>query len=313
MEWVETTGRTVDEALERALDELGVDAEEAEWEVLAEPKVGLFGRLKSEARVRTRVRPTAPRSKDQPQRGRNRRDRGPGRKSDRGGTTNGGKAAKAAQSSGTAKKSESTGDDQGSDEETVDAQLSETDTPDRGGKSRNRRRRKPTSRPYEGETMADEEVALEEQGEVAKQFVTELLGRAGASVDVAVRVDDEEEIAFLAVSGDDLGHFIGPRGNTLQAIQELTRAAVQRQSGARNGRIVLDIADYRKKRQAALSRFSTDVAQQVLESESPRSLEPMNPADRKIVHDTIAGIDGVESYSEGEEARRHVVIRPSDD
>jgi spoIIIJ-associated protein len=157
----------------------------------------------------------------------------------------------------------------------------------------------------------NEDVPLEEQGEVARQFLVGLLDQfdAGGS-DVQIRQVDEDTVE-LAITGEDLGLLIGPKGATLQAVQELTRTVVQRQTGGHNGRLLVDVAGYREKRKAALERFAQEVAEEVLSTGTQRVLEPMQPADRKIVHDLINTIDGVTTTSEGEEPRRRVVILPS--
>jgi spoIIIJ-associated protein len=104
---------------------------------------------------------------------------------------------------------------------------------------------------------------------------------------------------------------IGPKGQTLSALQELTRTVVQRKLGARSGRLLVDVAEYRRTRRAALERFATEVAGKVKEAGVSTALEPMAPADRKVVHDTVNAIDGVSTTSEGEEPHRRVVIVPS--
>src|SRR5438552_15694387 len=94
------------------------------------------------------------------------------------------------------------------------------------------------------------------------------------------------------------------------AIQDLTRTVVQRKLGAGCGRLLVDVAEYRKARRAALERFATGVADKVKEAGVPTALEPMNPADRKVVHDTVNAIDCVATTSEGEESNRRVGIMP---
>ena len=158
--------------------------------------------------------------------------------------------------------------------------------------------------------MVDQDVALEEQGEVAATFLRGLLDEFGADADVAMRSIDEDTIE-LAVTGGDLGLLIGPKGTTLTAIQDLTRTVVQRRTGARNGRLLVDVSGYRQKRREALERFTRQVAEEVLASGTRRALEPMHPGDRKVVHDTANTIDGVTTTSEGEEPRRRVVILPA--
>jgi len=279
MEWVETTGRTLEEAKDAALDQLGVDEQDAEFEVLEEPKSGLFGRLRSEARVRARVRPTRPRPKDE----RRDRRRGGGRRG------SGGRTEGRADQGGTRERSAS----------------EDRPTERTGGDPRPRRER--VSR--NGDEMTTEDVPLERQAEVAKGFLEGLVAEFGQQAAVAVHPVDEDTIE-VRVTGDDLGLLIGPKGQTLSAIQELARTVVQRQTGAHNGRLIVDVAGYRQARREALARFTKDVAAKVLEGGEPIRLEPMTPADRKVVHDTANDIEGVSTTSEGEEPRRRVVILP---
>jgi spoIIIJ-associated protein len=158
--------------------------------------------------------------------------------------------------------------------------------------------------------VADDEMAGDEDEiEVAEGFLTGLMETYGAPFTIAQR-PLEEDLVELAVTGDDLSLLIGPRGQTLAAVQELTRTVVQRRSRGRSGRIVLDIAGYRQARRAALDRFANEVATQVIASGVARVLEPMPPADRKVVHDACNVIEGVTTSSEGEEPRRRVVISP---
>ena len=157
--------------------------------------------------------------------------------------------------------------------------------------------------------MDDQEVPLSEQADAGRAFLEGLLAELGLSASVGGEELDEETVE-LTVNGTDLGFLIGPKGATLAALQEVTRTVVQRRTGARNGRIMVDVAGYRRKRKLALERFTSDVAAQVKETGTPRQLEPMSPADRKIVHDAVNQIDGVSTTSEGEEPSRRVVISP---
>jgi spoIIIJ-associated protein len=154
-----------------------------------------------------------------------------------------------------------------------------------------------------------EGMTLEEQGEVGREFLSGLLSEYGIEASVETRVIDEDTIE-IAADGEDLGVLVGPRGSTLAALQDLTRAVVQRQCPSRTDRILVDVAGYREKRSAALHRFSAQIAEEVLESGQERALEPMSPADRKAVHDAVNEIDGVETRSEGEDPHRHIVIAP---
>lgn len=147
-------------------------------------------------------------------------------------------------------------------------------------------------------------------GELGEAFLRGLVGAFGVDCTIARHELDEGDTIELAVEGSDLGMLIGPRGQTLSAIQELTRTVVQRKVSDNQPRIVVDVAGYRKARREALERFTRDVAAQVVASGVERVLEPMPPADRKVVHDTVNTIDGVSTSSEGEEPRRRVVITP---
>lgn len=160
--------------------------------------------------------------------------------------------------------------------------------------------------------MSDD-VTVEEQAEIVEGFVEGLVDAFGLEAQVSTtRIDDET--VEVAVDGDDLGLLVGPRGNTLQAIHELSRTVVQRTAtGTHEGRVRLDVAGYRLRRREALERFTHKLADQALSSGVAQVLEPMSAADRKVVHDTVNEIDGVHTVSEGEDDRRHVVIVPEQD
>ena len=276
MEWVETTGRTLEEAQEAALDELGVDELDAEFEILEEPKLGLFGRVRSEARVRARVRPNSPPAKDD----RRQRRRRP------------------------------TSDSPPQQPNAPAAPPRAASQPKRTAPETPRRAARAPSGQSQGGRM-DNEVPLAQQAEAAGKFLEGLVASIGGAGSVEIHEIDENTVE-VAVIGDQLGLLIGPSGATLAAFQDLTRTAVQRSTGSRTGRIMVDVGGYREKRRSALERFTHQIAAQVLESGQRKVLEPMQPADRKVVHDTVNAIDGVATASEGEEPRRRVVIRPAD-
>lgn len=149
--------------------------------------------------------------------------------------------------------------------------------------------------------------AVEREDEVATRFLSGLLDAFGLTATVERR-QLEEDTTEVAVQGEGLGLLIGQRGQTLMAVQELTRTVVQRSLPAGHGRIVVDVGGYRQARRAALERFTRSVADEVLANGVAKVLEPMPPADRKVVHDTVNAIPGVATLSEGEEPRRRVVI-----
>jgi spoIIIJ-associated protein len=152
---------------------------------------------------------------------------------------------------------------------------------------------------------------MQEQVSTAEAFLAGLTQEMGLDVSIQSSESDEET-SELALEGDDLGILIGQRGTTLHALQDLTRTVVQRQTGASNGRLLVDVGGYRAKRQAALARFAEQVAAEVHESGTQRVMEPMNAADRKVVHDTINVIAGVSTTSQGEDPQRYVVVIPED-
>lgn len=159
--------------------------------------------------------------------------------------------------------------------------------------------------------MSDDDMSVEGQADLMTTFLTGLLDAFGAEGTIAREQVDEDTIE-LHVAGDDLGLLIGPKGQTLQAVQELARTYVQRKvSGTHHGRVRIDIGGYRQRRREALERFTQQVADQVIDGGVQKALEPMNASDRKVVHDTVNSIDGVRTTSEGDEPRRRVVILPA--
>jgi len=154
------------------------------------------------------------------------------------------------------------------------------------------------------------DVPIEEQAETAESFTRGLVEAFGARAAVESRIEDEE-IILVDVVGDNLGLLVGPRGATLSALEELVRTVVQRHTGGHGARINVDVGGYRAKRRQALTEFTRDLAEKVLESGREQALEPMSASDRKVVHDAVAEMDGVSTGSEGEEPRRRVVIRPA--
>ena len=155
-----------------------------------------------------------------------------------------------------------------------------------------------------------EGMTLEEQGEAGRAFLVGLLGEFGMEGTVECRLIDDETVE-VAAQGEDLGILVGPRGSTLAAVQDLTRAVVQRQCPSRTDRILVDVAGYRERRSAALKRFSLQIAEEVIASGQEKALEAMSPADRKAVHDAVNETPGVVTRSEGEDPNRYIVISPA--
>jgi len=324
MEWVETTGKTVEEAKDLALDQLGVDEHDAEFEILEEPRVGLFGRLRGEARVRARVRPTQPRPKvdRRDRKGRAGRPRGNGR-GGRGGDASsrrGERRSTEASSTPAEPTAPAPAAPAAEDEATAPVEPAgavataapEADEPTSPQPRRRRRSRggRDTTRPQDQERTEMTETEQLAQGEVVREFLLDLLDAFELDAEVST-ARGEDGAVELSVTGSDLGILIGPKGQTLQAIQELARTVAQRHHpGDHGARIRVDVAGYRQRRREALERFVRQVAEDVKATGVQKALEPMSPPDRKVVHDTVNTIEGVHTISEGEDDRRRVVIIP---
>jgi spoIIIJ-associated protein len=150
---------------------------------------------------------------------------------------------------------------------------------------------------------------LEEQADAVADFVDELLARM--DIDAAAEPVTHGSHMYVDVVGDDeddMALLIGRHGQTLEAIQELTRLAVGRRLDERI-RVIVDVEDYRKRREDRLVQKATEIAKRVARSGREEELEPMNPYERKLVHDAVAAVAGVESSSRGEEPNRFVVVR----
>jgi spoIIIJ-associated protein len=153
------------------------------------------------------------------------------------------------------------------------------------------------------ETTGDD--LLVREGDIAGDYLERLLDIVDYDGDIDMDVEGDR--AVVAVVGDRLQALVGPRGATLDALQELTRLAVVQQTGVRS-RLMLDVGGYRERRRVELVSVAQDAASRAKSSGSPVRLDPMNPFERKVVHDAIAEVDGVRSDSEGEEPERFVVV-----
>ncbi len=282
MEWVETTAETIDDAKALALDRLGVDDVDAEFEVVEEPKAGLFGRTRGEARVRARIKPNSVRAKA------DRRDR-------RGKPT----AERSERSERPARPRQ---------QRPERAERSDRGPrTDRGSRSPRADRSDRNDAPRERTPRADlPPVDPTTVSAVATTFLEGLVTAAGLKGSVSAKVEGEN--IDIDVLGDDLNFLVGTKGATLMALQDLTRVVSQRRLGDHETRLRVDVAGYREKRREALSRFALKVAADVKTSGQARALEPMNSADRKIVHDALVESEGISTRSEGTDPFRRVVV-----
>lgn len=277
MEWVEATGSTVEIAVEAAITELGLDTpEQAQVEVIQEPKVGFLGVgarpaiVKVSRKPRRKSRRTRRKPKAQEPAATSRKTRKD--KGSRG--TNGARPAE--KKGGSTKERRAMNDDQTTSEE-------KTEKPD---------------------------LSIEDQAAVAREFLSGLLDAFGLEGEVQTRIDDD--ILYLDVVGEQTEALVGPKGSTMQSVLELTRTTVQRRTyGAPRMRI--DIAGYGSRRREALTIYTGKLVDQVKAGGGEIMLEPMNAADRKVVHDAAAAFGGVRTYSEGEDPRRAVVIAATEE
>jgi spoIIIJ-associated protein len=158
------------------------------------------------------------------------------------------------------------------------------------------------ARPERRLSVAD----LEQEGEIAADYIEGLLDVA--DLDGDIDMDVEGDRAVVSVVGATLDELVGRRGEVLEALQELTRLAVHQQTGNRT-RLMLDVGGYRQRRRAELAEAGQDAAEEVRRTGQPKKMWPMNPFERKIVHDAVAAA-GLRSESEGEEPERRVVVLP---
>ncbi len=269
---VEMTGPTVKEAVGRALLHLRVEPDQVDVEVLAEPRRGLFGTTKP-ATVRVTARDGAS------------------------------VAVGAAQTQGASPAAEAPPVAQPSTQDTD----SESDAPEGSEVTE-------TDAAAPAETQNDEELTpqdrlnqLDEEADLAADFVEGLLDRLDLPGDIEIEITEEQALLNL----DDVGSglLIGRRGATLDALQELVRCAVQRQTERRT-RVRVDVEGYRARHVEKLRDRCREAIAQVRETGEPVRLEPMDAYERKLMHDLVAKTGGVTSSSEGAEPKRRVVIHP---
>ena len=330
MEWIETTGATVDDAKERALDRLGVAEDELEYEILAEASRSMLGLKKTDARLRARVRPREPRQRVE----RRDRDRSRGRRGDRSraGKGKGNGRNDGGQGDGNKQRGDRAKPGDG-DSKRADRAKPSAGSPDGDSKETSSSRRRGRGSGVSGEagtgveSISDdrasvgrdeiapdpapkgEQMELETQSEIVEAFVAGLLDEMGLDARVVSTIEDDR--LSVEAQGLNLGLAIGHRGETVRAITEIARTIVQRRSeGDAVGFLSVDVGGYRERRRTFLEEFARNQADAVLDDGRARALEPMGSADRKVIHDTVSEIDGVETESEGSDRDRRVVIRP---
>ena len=156
-------------------------------------------------------------------------------------------------------------------------------------------------------TKSDRVSKLEREGDIAADYLEELLEIA--DLDGDIDLDVEGDRATVSIVGANLPQLVGDKGQVLDALQELTRLAVYRETGERS-RLMLDVSGHRAALKTALEAEAAEAVAQVKESGERVALKPMSPFERKVVHDVVAAA-GLQSESEGVEPRRHVVVLPA--
>ncbi|MDH2412800.1 R3H domain-containing nucleic acid-binding protein [Nocardioides sp. CER19] len=154
---------------------------------------------------------------------------------------------------------------------------------------------------------ADRVKQLEQEGDIAADYLEELLDIA--DLDGDLDMDVEGDRAAVSIVGAELSQLVGRDGEVLDALQELTRLAVYRETGERS-RLMLDISGFRADKRTALEKVAAETVEKVNATGAPVALDPMSPFERKVVHDAVASA-GLTSSSEGVEPRRYVVVQPA--
>ena len=304
MEWIETTGSTVDEAKDRALDRLGIAEDDMQFEVIEEGSNSLFRLKRKEARLRARVKPLntkpkfdrRPRNKKQGRSAKNNnapekvKNNKPSKNVKKDNPRENNK--KNVNNNKTDKNAANTRKKRDTDIKSTKKGSSKTDS---GARSRGE------------ETVEKNKMNLEEQAEITEDFVSGLLERMDLQARVVSSIEDNR--AVVQAQGLNLGLAIGPRGETVRAITQLAHTMIQRLSdGEAEGKLTVDIGGYRERRRTFLAEFAVNQANEVIEDGNSVALDPMNASDRKVVHDAVSDIEGVTTRSEGSDYDRHVVI-----
>ncbi|MGB2756715.1 MAG: RNA-binding cell elongation regulator Jag/EloR [Acidimicrobiia bacterium] len=304
MEWVHTRGRSVQEAIDKALDQLGVLESETELEVLVEPKKGMFGKLGSaDAEIRVRVKPL---SREKPQT----RRRSSGDKPARGGRPEG------------RRENSRDGNRESGRSRDERPQRSEQSSEESSAKTAERSRRKPEQQRDRSDRResGDESMTMDapkapstpipEQAVIATEFVASVVAAFDVQAEVTNRIEDDT--IYVDVKGDNLGLLVGPKGATLAALEDLVKVILQRRADGDGARVRVDVGGYQERRREALADFAKGIASKVLETGKASALAPMHPADRKLVHDVISDIEGVHTESQGMDPNRRIIVRASE-
>jgi spoIIIJ-associated protein len=316
-EWLEAEGESVEAAVQAALADLGLNSpDQVTVEVLREPKKGFLGLGSQLALVKVTQKPRRRRRRGRSGKGDATEkaaddSRKPGKPAspDRAERPRGTNESSRSRSSHKQSKTRGSSDSRGSDQRSATKRNSSQERQSRPtNKSDSKSKRPSQEAAVTDDRGRDKEpkASIEEQATVAVEFLEGLVASFGLEGEVTSRIDDE--VLYLDIDGDTEA-LVGNRGVILHSVLELTRTVIQRKTfGAPRMRI--DIAGYAARRREALQIYARRLAEKVLAEGGEVMLEPMNPADRKVVHDAISEIEGVRSFSEGEDPNRSVVVAP---
>ena len=284
--------KTLKQAKEAALEELGLPAERVDFTIVQEEKAGFLGIGGQDAVI---VAKEKPRQKSR-QRGRRSRNRG----------GSGAASSSRSDSKQGARTKNTRGDSRGKSQGSSSGKRA---APNPANTTASKNDRNEASDRMNERSDRPERGDIEEQATVAREFLEGLLVAFGLEGEVTSEIDNE--ILTVRVDGEQTEALVGQRGTIMQAVLELTRTVIQRKTFGVT-RMRIDIAGYGERRRQALTIYAGKLAEKVLAESGEVMLEAMNPADRKAVHDAIAEIEGVRSFSEGEEPDRAVVIAAVD-
>tara|TARA_B100001123_G_scaffold133531_2_gene154774 strand:+ start:3865 stop:4797 length:933 start_codon:yes stop_codon:yes gene_type:complete len=304
MEWIETTGSTVDEAKDRALDRLGIAEDDMQFEIIEEGSNSLFRLKRKEARLRARVKPVNTRLKQTDRRSRTKKQAGNNKRSSGNSVRNKNKNSQPQKADTKGKNQKNLKSNKTSTNVTDGSKKRDNDM--QSSKKGNHRSNSELKKSVSGDVKKNT-MDLEEQAEITEDFVAGLLEKMGLQARVVSSIEDNR--AIVQAQGLNLGLAIGPRGETVRAITQLSHTMIQRLSdGEAEGKLTVDIGGYRERRRTFLAEFAVNQANEVLDEGQSVALDPMNASDRKVVHDAISEVEGVTTRSEGSDYDRHVVI-----
>jgi spoIIIJ-associated protein len=325
VEFVEVRGKSVEVAVQAAMQELQItDRDRVDVEVVQEPEKAVFGLFGGkDAVVKVTVKVDDPRKRRRRRRKGGRDDEDGGPRGDdrpersqggRGQSGQGGQGARAEGGQGRQKRPQGDGgggrqrQGQGGGGQGRGQGGQRSDRGQgRGDANRGdgRNQREERSRAQAAPEREERTVSIEEQVPVVDEFLTGLVGAFGLEGTVEVRAEDDVIVADI--KGQQTEAMVGPRGSVIEAIHELTKTVLHRQTQS-SARLRLDIAGYGDRRRQALAIYAGQLIEQVLADGGEVMLEPMSAADRKVIHDAVGEREGVRSYSEGESPQRYVVI-----